>query len=497
MILHSIKWRLQAWHGFLLVCLVSGLLTGFYIFERREKIQAIDNELAEALTPLMPRFAPPSGRRPEGRPPGNREQNFRPPQDRLPPRGGDEGPPPHEMDFQRPEDPPGPSGPPAENRGREERFFGSGKLYFVVWTDLGEQVSASTNAPAGISKPEQKKGGQGRVLRTRGEYRELAQFAPSRRWVLVGASLAPVRAQLQQLVGPLVIIGVCIVVLGSAVGWWLATRALRPIAEITRAAQEISAGDLARRINTSEAESELGQLAGVLNSTFARLDTAFTQQKQFTSDAAHELRTPVTVILAQIQSTLNRERSGPEYRETLEACQRAAERMRKLIESLLELARLDASQAGNKRAPLDLSRCAADCIELVRPLAEERRITLHNELASAPCSGDTDQLALVITNLLGNAIHYNRDGGDVRVATRQESGSALLIVSDNGIGIAAEHLPHIFDRFYRADAARTSSQGRSGLGLAITKAIVEAHGGIITATSEPDKGSTFTVRLPV
>jgi len=499
MILHSIKWRLQAWHGFLLVCLVSGLLSGFYVFERREKLQAIDNQLAEALTPLMPRYAPPSGRGREGRPQGNRDQNFRPPeerspQDHFPPRDN-EGPPPREMDFQRPDDPRGLGNPQADNRGREERFFGSGKLYYVVWTDSGELVAASTNAPADISKPEQRMGSQGRVLRTRGEYRELAQFAPSHRWVLVGTSLAATHAQLQQLVGPLIVIGLCIVVLGSAVGWWLATRALRPIAEITRTAQDISAGDLAQRINTSETESELGQLAAVLNSTFARLDTSFTQQKQFTSDAAHELRTPVTVILTQIQSTLNRERSGPEYRETLEACQRAGQRMRKLIESLLELARLDASQSG-KREPLDLSRCAADCIELVRPLADERRITLHSELTSSPCSGDTDQLALVITNLLSNAIHYNREGGEVRVTTRQENGNALVIVSDNGLGISAEHLPHIFDRFYRADTARTSSQGRSGLGLAITKSIVEAHGGTIEVASEPDKGSTFTVRLP-
>jgi signal transduction histidine kinase len=203
----------------------------------------------------------------------------------------------------------------------------------------------------------------------------------------------------------------------------------------------------------------------------------------------------VSVILTQTQSTLNKERSPAEYRETLEACQRAAQRMRKLIESLLELAKLDASQAG-KREPLDLSRCAADCIELVRPLAEQRRITLRSELTNAPCSGDADQLALVITNLLSNAIHYNREGGEVRVATRQENSNSLVIVSDNGLGIAAEHLPHIFDRFYRADAARTSSQGRSGLGLAITKSIVEAHGGKITVTSEPDKGSSFTVSLP-
>jgi heavy metal sensor kinase len=496
MILHSIKWRLQAWHGFLLVCLVSGLLSGFYVFERREKLQALDVELAEALTPLLPRFAPPNGRGPEGRGPAGRDAGPRPPQGDGPRPPEEGGPPPRGMDFRRPAEGRPPNDQQMENREREERFFGSGKFYFVAWSEAGERIGASTNAPAYVPQPMQKNSGPSRVVRTRGELRELTQFVPSGRCVLVGASLAPTMTQLRQLAGALVAIGFGIVVVGFAVGWWLATRALRPIAEISRAAQEISAGDLSQRINASETESELGQLATVLNSTFTRLDTAFAQQKQFTSDAAHELRTPVSVILTQIQSTLNKERSGAEYRETLEACQRAAQRMRKLIESLLELARLDASQAAAKREPMDLSRCVAECIELVRPLADERKITLDSELATAPCTGDTDQLALVITNLLANAVHHNREGGEVRVSTGIENSFATVTVADNGPGIAAEHLPHIFDRFYRADTARTSSQGLTGLGLAITKSIVEAHGGMIEVTSELGKGSSFTVRLP-
>jgi heavy metal sensor kinase len=271
---------------------------------------------------------------------------------------------------------------------------------------------------------------------------------------------------------------------------------LRPIAEISRAAQEIAAGDLANRINATETESELGQLATVLNSTFARLDAAFAQQKQFTSDAAHELRTPVSVILTQTQSTLNKERSAAEYRETLEACQRAAQRMKRLIESLLQLARLDAGQENLKREALDLAHIASDCIELVRPLAEARRMTLHTDFQRAACRGDGDRLALVVTNLLTNAIHYGSEGGAVRIATRNGKDSVMLSVADNGPGIATEHLPHLFERFYRADAARTSAQGRNGLGLAISKGIVEAHGGALEVSSAPGEGATFTMRLP-
>jgi two-component system, OmpR family, sensor kinase len=496
MIFNSIRWRLQAWHGFLLVCLVTGLLSGFYVFVQQEKLQAVDDELTEAVTPLLPRFAPPGGRNPEGRPPVNREPGMRPPRNDGPPRPEEESPPPPGMEPRRPVNPRPGEGQPLELREREERFFASGKMYYIVWGESGGRLAAATNAPMDLAKPGLGSPVPGRILRTRDTARELIQFAPNGRCVLVGTSLTPTLAQMRQLGFALALLGFGIVVAGFAVGWWLATRALRPIEEISRTARDISAGDLSQRINASETESELGQLAAVLNSTFARLDTAFTQQKQFTSDAAHELRTPVAVILTQVQSTLNKERSGAEYRETLEACQRAATRMKKLVESLLELARLDAGQAAGRREPLDLSRCAADCVALIQPLAEERKIQLHSELTAAPCVGDADQLALVITNLLTNAIHYNRGGGEVRIKTRLENDTAIVTVTDNGSGIAPEHLPRIFDRFYRADTARTSSQGRTGLGLAITKSIVESHGGRIEVSSEPGKGSSFEVRLP-
>jgi two-component system OmpR family sensor kinase len=493
MIFKSIKWRLQAWHSFLLVCLVTGLLSGFYVFERNQRLRAIDDQLSETLTPLLPRYAPPNGPGAERRGPDDRGPRPRRPQDGLfPPEEG--GPPPgDEMEFGPPDGAPFGPGQRPRNPRPEERPFVAGNAYFIAWSETGNRIAASTNAPSDVPRPKPTTAGKGRQLRVR---RELSQFVPSGRSVLAGISITPIRMQLQQLAVKLVLTGCAIVIVGIAVGWWLATRALRPIAEISRAAQDIAAGDLSQRINASDAESELGQLAAVLNSTFARLDASFARQQQFTSDAAHELRTPTSVILTQIQSTLNKERSGAEYRETLEACQRAALRMKKLVESLLELARLDAGQATGKHEPMDLSRCAAECVALVRPLAEERKIQLHSELSAAPCSGDADQLALVLTNLLTNAVHYNREGGEVRIHTRAENGTAIATVTDNGPGIAPEHVPHIFDRFYRADTARTSLQGRTGLGLAITKSIVESHGGTIEVTSAPGQGSSFVVHLP-
>ena len=283
---------------------------------------------------------------------------------------------------------------------------------------------------------------------------------------------------------------------GLAGGWWIVSRPLRPVVEISYTAAKISAGDLSPRINVAGAESELGQLAAVLNSTFARLEAAFAQQQQFTSDAAHELRTPVSVMLTQAQAALNRDRSAPEYRETVEACQRAAQRMRRLIESLLALARRDAGQEPMKCLNFNLIEeiSAQDCVELVRPFADERGVRILAELQPMEISGDSERLAQVITNLLTNAIQYNKSDGEVRIKLESQSGMAVLTVSDTGQGIAAEDLPRVFERFYRADKSR-SAVG-NGLGLAIAKAIVEAHGGTIEVSSGENAGTTFTVRLP-
>ena len=235
---------------------------------------------------------------------------------------------------------------------------------------------------------------------------------------------------------------------------------------------------------------------GILNSTFARLESAFAEQVHFTTDVSHELRTPVAVIVSQTQMALARERSAPEYRESLEACERAAQRMRRLIESLLQLARLDAGQEEIRATGFDLAGVTKDCAELLRPIATEKKVRIETKLAPVRASGDADKIAQVITNLLSNAVQYTPEQGTITLETRSQDGLAVLTVSDTGIGISAEDLPHVFDRFYRVEASRSRDKGGSGLGLAIARAIIHAHGGTIGVSSEPGKGTTFTVRLP-
>ena len=266
--------------------------------------------------------------------------------------------------------------------------------------------------------------------------------------------------------------------------------------KISAAASRISAGNLAERIDVAETDNELGQLATTLNSTFSRLESAFTQQKQFTADASHELRTPLAGMISEAQTTLARPRTEGEYRETVEACLTTAQQMRRLTESLLELARYDSGQENIHRTPFDLADLTRDAAGLLEPLAAERNVRIETELAAAPTAGDADRIRQVIINLISNAIYYNKPEGRVRVSSRHTTGEAIVVVEDNGMGIAAEDLPNIFKRFYRADKARSRASGNSGLGLAICKAIVDAHGGQLTVTSKPGEGTTFTLTLP-
>jgi len=502
-LLKSIKWRLQLWYGLILVVVLAGFGFTSYQLERNRQFRHIDDELHRRVGVLANALHRPPPRGPDGGGP----DGGGPPFDR-PPRG------------QFPDD-----GPPGQNfRPRTEfhlpdqdvHFFAADDpngFYFIIKTRDGKQLGASTNVPTLLdvyarfpvaSEPPADGPPDGAPAKPKNDfsihtligYRETVQTLPSGEQILVGCSIQPELKELRLAAWRLTGVGAVVLFFGLAGGWWFVSRALRPIHEISSTAAKISSGDLSQRINTAEAESELGQLASVLNSTFARLETAFAQQKQFASDAAHELRTPVSVILTQTQMSLGRERDAAGYKQTVEACQRAAQRMRKLIESLLELARFDAGQEVLKRLRFDFSSTVKDSVEMVQTLAEERRVKIICELPPLEINGDSERLAQVVTNLLTNAIQYNQPDGEVRIKLESQNGLAVLTVADTGKGILPEDLPRVFERFYRADKSRTGA-GNSGLGLSICKAIVEAHGGTIEIASVTGSGSTFTVRLPV
>ena len=495
-ILKSIKWRLQIWYGLILVVVLAGFGITAYQLERNRQFRQIDDELHRRFGVIANALH---------RPPPRRQNDGEQPFDRpSPEQMAEDGSPPFQRTRPRPE----------FHLPTEATHFFDGSdphdFYFIITSRDNDKIARSTNCPnlpepviladplrtANVVSELPGIATKAPATRTIDNFRIIQEVLPSGERIQVGGCILPEQNELHRTAVNLFAVGGLILIVGLAGGWWLVSRAIKPINEISATAVKISAGDLSQRINVAEAESELGQLAAVLNSTFARLETAFAQQKQFASDAAHELRTPVSVILTQTQTALNRERDAASYKQTVEACQRAAQRMRKLIESLLALARFDAGQEVLKRLPFDFSKTISDCAELVSPLADERGVKILVEAEHIEIIADSERLAQVVTNLLMNAIQYNNPDGDVRVKLESQNGLAVLTVADTGQGIAAENLPQVFGRFFRADSSRTGA-GNSGLGLAITKAIVEAHGGTIQVASEENVGTIFTVRLPI
>jgi len=279
-------------------------------------------------------------------------------------------------------------------------------------------------------------------------------------------------------------------------GWVLACRALAPVDVITRRARQITELDLSQRFNLLQ-DDELGRLATAFDDMISRLDAAFERQKHFTADASHELRTPLTVMQADAELTLARPRSNAEYRETIERMAEETAHLTTVVSSLLTLTRIDVDLAGIARAPVALDQLLADLIAGINILAEERAITVAaDHLTPVTIQGDAKRLRQLFSNVLDNAVTYTLPAGRVMVELEKISEGARVRVSDTGIGIASEHLPRIFERFYRTDASRAHNTGGTGLGLAIAHAVIQAHHGAITVQSALGAGTTFTISLP-
>jgi two-component system, OmpR family, sensor kinase len=491
----SIRWRLLLWLGFLLAALLTGFGVTAYQLQRMRLLGEVDARLEERLGLLSAelRGAGPGQRRPprefpdEPAPPGGPGPGRRPPGRGQGP-GGPEG---------------WPGGGPEGSRARFE--FPAEKVaaleedgfYYALWNPDG-RLQNRTAGLADLAPPPRGRGEGPLQVRNRGAFREVFLISGPGNVLMVGTSITPVVRGLRADLARLWIAGTGVLAIGLAGCWWITTRSLRPIAEISRSARRIAGGELSERISIDEPQNELGELAAVLNETFARLDDAFSQQVRFTADASHELRTPLALMISEAQATLARERGAAEYREALGHCHDAAQRMRALVAALLELTRLDAGgEPTTTAAEVDLAGQLGDAMARLAPLAAEAGCTLTADLQRAPVQANETRLGLVITNLITNAIHYNRPGGTVRLRTWTEAGSAVLAVEDTGCGISAQDLPRVFERFFRADASRSLAQGRVGLGLAICRAAVAAEGGSIGVVSEPGIGSTFTVRLPL
>jgi two-component system OmpR family sensor kinase len=468
-IFQSVRWRLLLWYSLILLGLITGLCLLAYRLASNDRTAQIDREIRNfqgtffrslfASRPLPKKDVPPT-------------------LDEI---------------RERLRNPGDVSSFPPELHALFEG--GTGGNYLACWDSDGSPLFISANAPEGLARPVLTKDNETQYV-SRDNYREHHRTNPSGVSSIIGREISEEQGDLLRFSLLLALGGGAVWLAGLGGGWWLAGRALKPIDTIGRTASRIAAGNLDERIEIANTDNELDRLGRVLNDTFDRLSTAIERQKRFTADASHELRTPVTIILSETQRALKREREPEQYREILGTCRTAAERMRALVESLLVLARQDLPANDSRHVPCDLAEIANGVADLLQPLADEHSTTIARELAPSPINGDSHSLAMVVQNLLSNSLIHPPAGGVVKLKTFASSEGYALEVSDNGPGIAAEHLPRLFDRFYRADSSRNQTNGHSGLGLAIAKTIVEAHGGKIEVTSAPDAGTVFRVIFP-
>lgn len=549
----SLRWKLQLWHAAILVLAILGFSGVLYLQFHRSLLREVDADLLasaralEGTLKLAPRFLlesgfpdgpldRPMGRGPGGGPPGGPggPPGFRPLDERPPPdrpagnrarfdgegefgRGAGAGP----EGASRPDDrigrPPGgprgramtpeqwmelltlPQGPPAHTDSTPAldqpppRPPFNRPIYYAVYAANGSLIKAGPGNDRSVTFAQTRRPLE---YRSRDFRRELLLSGPESSVVIVGQDVRPQFGQLQWLATQLLAIGLAVLAVGLLGGWWLAGRAIRPIEQISQTAKGIEASKLSERFNVEATDTELRELGSVLNSMLGRLEAGFDQQSRFTADASHELRTPLAVLLSHAELALSRQRSPAEYQAALQTIQRSGQRMKELVEDLLILARANSGRLELRKEATDLKRLAEEAAQLLKPLAEAEGVKLEVTGTRTEKSVDPARLNQALVNLIGNGIKYNRPGGAVRIHVANDSDAATIQIRDTGEGIPAESLPHLFEPFFRVDAARSRETGGSGLGLAITRRLVNAHGGEISVTSELGVGSCFEIRLP-
>lgn len=289
-----------------------------------------------------------------------------------------------------------------------------------------------------------------------------------------------------------------VVAVAVAGGYMLMRRALAPVGEITRTAEQITSRNLSERLPEAKTGDELEALSIALNRMIARIEHSFRHVNRFSADASHELRTPLTVLRGELEAIVQRPDLPPDVRETIGSTLEETERLSKIVESLLAISRLDAGEALMTRERFDLTELVTDTTDQMRLLAEDKQIALKCAAAgSVEVEGDQGRVKQVVVNLVDNAIKYTPEGGKVEISVGVVNGSAVLEVTDSGVGIPSEAIGHVFERFYRVDKARSRQMGGAGLGLSIVKSICTAHEGRVRVESTEGKGSRFTVELPL
>lgn len=349
----------------------------------------------------------------------------------------------------------------------------AGEVVFQSFEDFGEEPIRVAALPVSAA-------GAGYAVEVSGSLDDAYGILNAGRWLFLALSL-------------LLLAGVAVT---AAV---FARRALRPVDDIVAQARRIGDSHLSERLPQPTSQDELGRLVDTLNAMLARVEQGVETQRRFTADASHELRSPLSRLRAEIEVTLRRPREAAEYQETLRSCMEEVERLSQLTEELLTLAHLDADERpGHEAAPIPLLPIVDDAVRRLASQAGRCAVSLRIEPLAAPAVkvGPT-AVGLALTNILDNAVKFSPSGGEVRVDVSTDGDDALIVVTDDGPGVAPDEMPRIFDRFHRGAAGRESDAPGFGLGLAISRAVIERQGGTISVEGTAKGGARFSIRLPL
>jgi len=525
----SLRWRIQAWYAGILLIALSIFSVLLYWEAARSMWDEVDTDMlagARIVEGTMRRLSPPvleslspgpGVRRDQQR----REPPFPPPMDRPPPRtnwrdGNSPGmaPPTRELPPRRALQerlPPHealdlvPDFNAAIDWTAIERLL-PGRLKrepedvtLTVWRPDGEILFSKGTNERSLTWSQVDTGNLKNVMvlrQMRGSMRDLLIRGPSATTICFGLDVTRERNRMARFSAFLVAAALGTFALAWLGGAWCLKRTLGPMATIEKTASSIGAHRLNERLQVGTMDTELAGVATSINGMLDRLQAGFERQREFTADASHELRTPLAIILSSTELALSKERTADAYRVELEKCHRAAQRMNGLVDSLLTLSRLDPEKRNIRTEIVNLTQLCTEQIDYFRDLAGKQKITLQSDLKPCAIPGDRGLLERLVSNLLINAITYNKEGGWVKIALQQDNDGCTMTVKDNGNGIPAQDLPHVFERFYRVDKARSRMSGGSGLGLAICDSVVRFHQGSISVDSKENEGATFMVRLP-
>ena len=525
----SLRWRIQAWYAGILLIALSVFSVLLYWEAARSLWDEVDTDMlagARIVEGSMRRLAPPVL---EGLSPGpgvrrdqqRRDPPFPPPMDRPPPRsnwrdGNNPGMPPPTREL-----PPRRALqdrlPPHEAMDSAidfkavidwtaiERLL-PGRLKrepndvtLIVWSSDGETLFSKGTNERSLNWSQVDTTNLKNVIvqrQMRGSMRDLLIRGPSDTTICFGLDVTRELNRMARFSAFLVAAALGTFALAWLGGAWCLKRTLGPMAAMERTASNIGADRLSERLQVDSMDTELAEVATAINGMLDRLQAGFERQREFTADASHELRTPLAILLSSTELALSKERPADAYRTELEKCHRAAQRMNGLVDSLLTLSRLDPEKQSARKEMVDLSQLCTDQMDYFGELARKQKISLQSDIKPCTIMGDRGLLERLVSNLLINAITYNKEGGWVKLALTQDSDGCTMTVTDNGHGIPSDDLPHIFERFYRVDKARSRMSGGSGLGLAICESVVRLHQGSISVESKEREGTQFRVQLP-